>query len=416
VIASVAPNVSCLNDVPLDRRTITQAKLNIDAKVRSNLLPWNGQFTPQLVHALLEAYATRGARVLDCFVGSGTVLAEAGGLGLSAIGTEINPAAFHLAQIYTYINAQQAEREVVLRELDDQLHGVFDSSPLFGVCAEDLSDHESVKRSLVATWRSEKRSLRRRLLEALIVLADFYRPGLTTNRIVAIWAKLRALIRELPFSAQKIEVANCDARRLPLPEGSIDLVLTSPPYINVFNYHQQYRASVERMGWDLLRVARSEIGSNRKHRGNRFLTVVQYCLDIADTLMELRRVCAPSARIVFVVGRESNVRKTPFYNGDIVTRLGTQCAGLAAEARQERVFRNKFGSMIYEDIIHFRRFAAPITTFVPPVDIAAGVLSAAQRVAPRESQYDLKAAIDQLPTVRPSPIYQPCASAERIIA
>ena len=61
---------------------------------------------------------------------------------------------------------------------------------------------------------------------------------------------------------------------------SIDFVITSPPYINVFNYHQNYRKSVEATGFNVLEVARSEIGSNRKFRSNRFLTVIQYALDI----------------------------------------------------------------------------------------------------------------------------------------
>jgi hypothetical protein len=170
-----------------------------------------------------------------------------------------------------------------------------------------------------------------------------------------------------------------------LRDAEVDLVITSPPYINVFNYHQQYRAPVESLGWDPLHVARSEIGSNRKHRGNRFLTVEQYCLDIADVLNELRRVCAPSSRIIFVVGRESNVRKTAFYNGDIVTKLGVRCAGLTAEARQERVFQNKFGTMIHEDILHFRHAPHLTTALEPPCQIAMEVLTSALDSAPRES-------------------------------
>lgn len=55
--------------------------------------------------------------------------------------------------------------------------------------------------------------------------------------------------------------------RFPNPAIPFGLVLTSPPYINVYNYHQQYRASAEALGWDLLEVAKTEIGSNRKHPG-----------------------------------------------------------------------------------------------------------------------------------------------------
>ena len=139
-----------------------------------------------------------------------------------------------------------------------------------------------------------------------------------------------------------------------------DLVITSPPYINVHNYHEQYRQSVETLGWRLLRVAQSEIGANRKHRVNRFLTVIQYCLDMTLALSEMARVCKPGARIILVVGRESTVRGISFDNGEIVARAGAECAGLPLLTRQERVFTNRFGERIYEDLLHFRAEPRPL--------------------------------------------------------
>ncbi|HEX7379098.1 MAG TPA: DNA methyltransferase, partial [Pirellulales bacterium] len=108
--------------VPVDRTTVAQALLNIDNKRRSNPLPWNGQFSPELVEALLRAYAPRNGLVLDPFSGSGTVLCEAGRRGLPAIGAEINPAAFKMSQIYCLINASVAERKRMTDAVDWALH------------------------------------------------------------------------------------------------------------------------------------------------------------------------------------------------------------------------------------------------------------------------------------------------------
>ena len=63
------------------RESLSQSRLNIAERVRTNLLPWNGQFSPQLVEGLLRAHAHRGAMVLDPFVGGGTSLVEAARLG-----------------------------------------------------------------------------------------------------------------------------------------------------------------------------------------------------------------------------------------------------------------------------------------------------------------------------------------------
>ncbi len=114
---------------------------------------------------------------------------------------------------------------------------------------------------------------------------------------------------------------HADARCLPVKNQTVDLVVTSPPYVNVFNYHQNNRPAMELLGWNILTVAKSEFGSNRKNRGNRFLTLVQYCVDVLETLLELKRVLKYEGRVVIIVGRESNIRGVSFQNGSIVATL-----------------------------------------------------------------------------------------------
>ncbi len=83
---------------PFDTSEILQSDLNISKKYRSNPLRWKGQFSPQMIQVLLSKYSNPNCVIFDPFVGSGTVLYEAGLLGLAACGTEINPAAAMLAQ------------------------------------------------------------------------------------------------------------------------------------------------------------------------------------------------------------------------------------------------------------------------------------------------------------------------------
>ncbi len=182
-------------------------------------------------------------------------------------------------------------------------------------------------------------------------------------------------------------------------------MVTSPPYINVFNYHQQYRRAVEALGWDLLAVARSEIGSNRKHRQNRFLTVIQYCLDMTDVLRELQRVCKDDARIIMIVGRESNVRKTRFFNGEIMAALTSRCVGFSLLLRQERFFMNRFGERIYEDLLHFQVRKGEIGNLEQPRAISREILLKAKDRTPDESRNDLEEALRLVDEVRISPIY-----------
>ena len=92
---------------------------------------------------------------------------------------------------------------------------------------------------------------------------------------------LKNCLLALPFTEQPINALLEDARSAGKElENKIDLIVTSPSYINVFNYHQNFRAIIEVFHFDTLKVAESELGSNRKNRGNRFKTVIQYCLDM----------------------------------------------------------------------------------------------------------------------------------------
>jgi SAM-dependent methyltransferase len=394
--------------VPLDSTTIPQTVLNIISKERSNLFPWNGQFSPQLLEALLTTFAKDAVTVLDPFVGSGTVLHEAAKLGKEVFGVEINPAAFKMAQTYRLMGLPTTERMRLLGQVDERVLNLLPEAPLFsdGTTKQDV-DEENVLTALSGT-RDEWERL---VTEALVILMDFHN-GCTAAKLSKTWRRLRATVEEFESAHRPIHVMNTDARKLPIPDRSIDFVLTSPPYINVFNYHQQYRRSAEAIGWNLLEVAKAEIGSNRKHRGNRLLTVIQYCLDMAQVLTELGRVCRPSGRVVLVVGRESNVRKTQFYNGDIVTNLAVRSLGWSCVLRQERAFMNRFGDTITEDILHFvtGQSTQGQAKRVEPKEIAREVLTEALQRVPDEARDDLEAALSKIESVKPSPLYDQSAA------
>ena len=64
---------------------------------------------------------------------------------------------------------------------------------------------------------------------------------------------------------------------------------------------------------------------------------------------------APDGLVVFVIGRESNVRKTPFYNGEIVKDIAQGIGGFKDIQSFTRTFINKFGIDIKEDIIVLKK-------------------------------------------------------------
>ena len=159
-----------LGAVSLDKTTIPQHHLNIEDKVRSNLFPWRGQFSPQFVHRILTSYATQQDLILDPFVGSGTVLAEADSLGLAAFGAEINPAAFQMSQAYRMVNINVSDRRRAILHVERLLLDAFDQSPLFGYGHDDDAE---LKKLLVRIWSDEEDVHAKILIATLVVLLDF---------------------------------------------------------------------------------------------------------------------------------------------------------------------------------------------------------------------------------------------------
>ena len=329
---------------------------------------------------------------------------------LAAFGYEIAPSAWSFAKLYEFVNVPSKERDETILELQSTIDAEF---PIVIFHEPELSIEEIETRTIrIGESLSERAKI---LLNALVVVLDTYNNRVTSNFVQSKFAALTKLVRGLSYSEQQIKADLQDARSLPLQSRSIDFVVTSPPYINVFNYHQNYRRSVEILGWNLLRVARSEIGSNRANRGNRFYTVIQYCIDMADTLYELARVLQPGGRAVVILGYESRVLGTPFYNADIIERIARATNMFDIVLRQQRVFTNRFGVSIREDVLNLQRVthrSADRLAATLGRRVAKDALNAALATVPQNNLRLLKDAVVRVDEIAGTPIFNSLSYSE----
>lgn len=411
VEAEVLEAVERVRGRRVDREFVPQELLDVAARERVSAFPWRGQFTPGLVGVLLDTYARAGAAVLDPFAGSGTTLAEATRRNMAAIGAEVNPAALELARVFTLAELAPPERKDVLERVRRRLmalivHG--DGQP--GGTSRGLLEE------VAGCYESASSAYEANVIAVAMMMAMGDSRALQAGRLDRALSQVTDIVTGLPAAVVPCAVHLADARRLPVPENSVDLVITSPPYINVFNYHQNYRPAIECLGWNVLSAAQTEIGANRKHRQNRFRTVVQYAQDIMLAMREFQRVCRPGAHAVIVIGRESRVRGVAFANGEIVGCLAELMPGFEFVRWQERSFTNRFGEKIYEEILTFAVTPAAPEAELLPLATETGrqmLLEGRARAGSGQVAQEIEAAIECSGLVRPSAEFAPVRTAIR---
>ncbi len=390
------------------RIQLDQNKLNVSTKTRANIFNWRGQFTPEFVEYILDTFGWATCTTFDPFCGSGTVLLESARRELSSTGFEINPAAYAMARFISLATLSSQEKKNLCRALKgriESLVGTYHDLPLFSSKSTFRKSYSNLIH--FAGDLLSKIEGKNEMVVALICL--FHAENGGNNDLVPTVHRAFNIVEnklhDLPQARKPLTADLCDARlaheRL---HDSVDLIITSPPYINVFNYHQNYRAIMEVLGFDILKVADSEIGSNRKNRGNRFKTVVQYALDMEEALASFARCLTRNGLLVLVVGRESRVRGVPFSNSLILIELAQSLLSYEQVTASERVFTNRFGKRIKEDILVLRK-ANHSPVIGNAKHVATGHLEKALRMAKGDVAEDVQDALAQMNAIPPSPLF-----------
>lgn len=371
------------------------AKLNISQRSRVSRLPWKGQFSPELVDYFLDLFATPNALVVDPFSGSGTVLFECMSRNIRSVGIDANPAAYLLSKGSSFAKLGRTERTELMRE----------ASALLTACPDISSsiEDDTLPKSLV-NFNESFDSENVKLLVAIALMLGVGDKKVPTRRLVQKGLALAStFVNDLPESSVSTEAFLGDARYLPDACANVDLIVTSPPYINVFNYHQNYRPVLELLGWQPLKAASTEIGANRKHRQNRLLTVIQYCVDMQMAFEEMGKVLKTGAKLVLVVGRSSAVLGNTFYNADLLENLLQSGSMFNVESRSTRMFKNRFGVEIFEEVIVASRLRHVVSDIEVAKKIAVKALNVALMTASEQSTVLLEEAIQFSPKIAPSP-------------
>ena len=322
------------------------------------LHPYLGKFVPQLAEVFLRRYASPGQLVWDPFAGSGTTLVEANAFGARAAGCDVSafncllmraktgvyePAAL-LADVVRLSEGESAAKArgagpYLRRWYAPRSHAELTS---FRELIEGTAYPELWQVVLSRSARSARLARHDDLdFPAEPVSGEYFchkhrrvcRPVGEAGKFLRRYVR-DAVQRVQEFadarSSQSVEVLHGDARLVD-PPGPVDLVLTSPPYPGLIDYHEQHAYAYELLG--LERRDSEEIG-----RG-----VKGYCDDIAAVLARSRRALRRGGKVVVVVNDRRGL-----YDGIL------SAAGLRLEERLLRHVNRRTGRRkgeYYEEVL-----------------------------------------------------------------
>lgn len=391
--------------------------------------PFPARMAPELALNSLGALKEKSI-VLDPMAGSGTVLRQALSLGHTAIGFDMDPLAVLMSRVWT----SKVDARLVQRELTTLL----DESLEIDLRTTRLDWHDDETTEFVRYWFGDpqRRSLtrlaavmarRRRTLRSSDRLAalDILQVGL--SRIIVTKEQCASLARDTSHSRphrvvltsdydvydgfvrsvtqlvarltgnQKVEqklgkvsVRLGDARAISLADGSVDAIMTSPPYLNAIDYMRGHRLSLVWLGYSLseLRSIRSNtIGAERSYDDECSIAqqiaeamcdlgrlsskhsnmVIRYAGDLERMMAQAARVLRPGGTATYVLGN-SCLKDTFIRNSDGVAKAGIYAGlELVTVAERELPAASRYLPMTETGSLSKRMRTETILTFRRPI-------------------------------------------------
>ena len=306
------------------------------------IYPYRGKFHPQMVRALLNVVGVSpGCRVLDPYVGSGTTALEAALLGVDFVGVDLSPLCVLLTRVKTgSVAALPPLRRFVAALLACPPPDPLDPSTLGRldpVVAAFLEVARLTTLSDVARRRRDPAASFRRNLTAMLESVE---------------AHACALAR-FGIEPGRVDVGCGDARDLRpagVLDGTVDAVVTSPPYSLALDYVENDVHALDALGVDSVSLRDRMTGV--RGRGARE-KLAFYNADMRRMFGEVARVLRPGAAAVFVIGDATVDRAEHTTTADMVG--WALDAGLTRERELRKTVFGLYSVMKDEKILFFRK-------------------------------------------------------------
>ena len=306
--------------------------------------PYPAKFPPQLPAQIIELLSSEGEMVWDPFGGSGTTALEAVLSNRSCISTDINPIGSIVGKAKT--TALCSEDEIELNRLAERIEYYSKNTNALVEYFEDHAEElefEIPKIPNIDKWFSSsvtcelafiKNLIRKELTRGAaitvakaslskIITRVSNQENETTYRAVPREIKngeaIDAFLKDLRSNYLKIKslsaIVGYRACRFittdvmqpmvgiskMIQEGEVDLIVTSPPYPNAFDYHLYHRFRIYWLDGDPVSIGKAEIGSHLKYQKGK-KSFEQFEIEMEPVLVNCFLALKPGRYAVFVLG------------------------------------------------------------------------------------------------------------------
>ena len=306
--------------------------------------PDPAKFIPQIPRSLIAALrGTDDGTVLDPFCGSGTTLVEAITAGLPCVGIDVNPLAALISRVKTTPLQDDPATQIDSVTANGEL--LFRSSTCVSLPPIPRVDHwfrpdvqaaiQSVLESISLHAEPDLRDLLRVALSAIMVRVSNQESdtryaavvkrvkggdvfGLFRTQSLTVAAAAMKLATALGDRRPETHIVTADTREYDgLEDGSVGLLITSPPYPNVYEYWLYHKYRMYWLDMDPIAVREREIGARCHYFRRNPLTANDFLEDLKQCFTLFERVLRPGGYACFVLG-DSRIRGEHVDNAELL--------------------------------------------------------------------------------------------------
>lgn len=295
--------------------------------------PYPAKYTPQLVNKYFHTYCKEGYKTLDPFCGSGTTIVEGVLNGMDSVGIDLNPIAYIVSKAKTnkYLTEDISLISHFISELKLEIgkNGFFEDIehveiPDFpnrshwfqdNICYElaylktkiQAIKNLNVKDLLICAFSKIIVKVSNQDSEIRYVAKNKNHPnGTVFTAFITTVLNYLEVLRSNSYSINaKAQIFNGDTNIIlkQIEDNSFNFIITSPPYINTFDYYLYHKLRMFWLDYDHRPIRRQEIGNHHRIDTKSFeVAKAEYIQSMTEIMNELARVSTPESYFVMVIG------------------------------------------------------------------------------------------------------------------